>query len=124
MFVIALADIWKALPLVVLEAFASGVPCLATDVGSCRELIEGRTEEDRALGAAGSVVFIADPEGTAKAALELLNNPARWHAAQQAGLERVKRYYNDQLMFSSYRNLYEKALDSAADPATQSVIRA
>lgn len=108
-----LTSISEALPLVVLEAFASGVPCLATDVGSCRELIEGRTEEDRALGAAGSVVFIADPEGTAKSALELLNNPARWHAAQQAGLERVKRYYNDRLMFSSYRNLYTKALESA-----------
>ncbi|SFN46124.1 Glycosyltransferase involved in cell wall bisynthesis [Nitrosospira briensis] len=119
-----LTSISEALPLVVLEAFASGVPCLATDVGSCRELIEGRTEEDRALGAAGTVVFIADPEGTAKAALELLNNPARWRTAQQAGLERVKRYYNDELMFSSYRNLYAKALDSAADPATQSVIRA
>jgi glycosyltransferase involved in cell wall biosynthesis len=116
-----LTSISEALPLVVLEAFASGVPCIATDVGSCRELIEGNSEEDRALGAAGSVVFIADPEGTAKAALELLNNPARWHAAKQAGLERVKRYYDDKLMFSSYRNLYVKALNSVLDSAKQPV---
>lgn len=115
-----LTSISEALPLVILEAFAGGVPCLATDVGSCRELIEGSGEEDRALGAAGSVVHIADPEGTARAALELLNDPPRWRAAQRAGLARVKRYYDDKLMFSSYRSLYASTLGSAVqpDPAT------
>jgi glycosyltransferase involved in cell wall biosynthesis len=115
-----LTSISEALPLVVLEAFASGLPCLATDVGSCRELIEGRTEEDRALGSAGSVVFIADPEGAARTALELLNDAGRWHAAQKAGLERVRRYYNDRLMFDSYRDLYLRALDDSAHPSSSS----
>ena len=48
-----LTSISEALPLVMLESFASGVPVVATDVGSCRELIEGRLPEDRALGPAG-----------------------------------------------------------------------
>jgi glycosyltransferase involved in cell wall biosynthesis len=116
---VVLTSISEALPLVILEAFASGVPCLATDVGSCRELIEGTVEQDRALGAAGSIVHIADPEGTAKAALELLNNPEKWHAAQKAGLARVKRYYDDQLMFSSYREVYSRALRTGEQPVAQ-----
>lgn len=120
---VVLTSISEALPLVILEAFASGVPCLATDVGSCRELIEGRGEEDRALGAAGSVVFITDPEGTAKAALELIGNPERWRAAQQAGLERVKRYYDDKLMFSCYRDVYAQALNSDPQPMAQLIAR-
>jgi len=116
---LVLTSISEALPLVILEGFASGVPCVATDVGSCRELIEGREEEDRALGSAGSVVFISDPEGTARAARELLDNPERWRAAQQVGLERVKRYYDDKLMFASYRNLYEQALDQDSQAVIQ-----
>ena len=108
-----LTSISEALPLVLLEAFASGVPCVATDVGSCRELIEGSTAEDRALGSAGAVVTIADPESTAQAALALLNDPERWQAAQQAGLKRVTQYYDDRMMFGAYRELYQRTLSGA-----------
>src|SRR5205823_2840531 len=44
---LALTSMSEALPLVVLEAFASGLPVLTTDVGACREMVEGRTPEDR-----------------------------------------------------------------------------
>lgn len=107
---VVLSSISEALPLVLLEGFAAGVPAIATDVGSCRQLVYGLDEEDRALGAAGAVVGIAEPQLLAQAALDLLTDPARWRAAQAAGVARVERYYTQDLMFAQYRALYQNAL--------------
>ena len=107
---LALSSISEALPLVILEGYAAGVPSIATDVGSCRQLIYGLPGEDAALGASGRVVGIADPTALALAAVELLGDPEAWHAAQKAGIARVEKYYTQERMFSSYRELYSKAL--------------
>ncbi|WP_306604937.1 GT4 family glycosyltransferase PelF [Azonexus sp.] len=104
-----LSSISEALPLVILEGYAAGVPTISTDVGSCRQLIEGLDEEDRALGTSGAVVNIADPQALADAAIALLGDPAAWQAASQAGIARVERYYTDELMFGRYREVYQKA---------------
>lgn len=105
-----LSSISEALPLVILEGYAAGVPTISTDVGSCRQLIEGLTPEDQALGCSGAVVNIADPQGLADAALALLGDHAAWQAASQAGIARVERYYTDELMFGHYRKVYENAM--------------
>jgi len=105
---------------VLLEGFAAGVPAVSTDVGSCRQLIHGMEGEDQALGAAGAVVGIAEPQALAEAAVSLLTDHERWHAAQLAGMQRVERYYTEDLMFNQYRQLYDEALqapDNARDPA-------
>ena len=105
-----LSSISEALPLVILEGYAAGVPTISTDVGSCRQLIEGQEPEDRALGPSGAVVNIADPQALADAAITLLSDGDAWHAASHAGIARVERYYTDDLMFGQYRRVYEKAL--------------
>ena len=107
---VVLSSISEALPLVLLEGFAAGVPAVATDVGSCRQLLYGLSEEDQALGAAGDVVGIAQPQALADAALKLLTDPQRWHAAQAAGIARVERYYTQDMMFGAYRELYQRSL--------------
>ena len=116
---IALSSISEALPLVVLEGFAAGVPAITTDVGACRQLIEGFGGDDEALGSAGAIVPIANPPAFAEAAVSLLSDGARWQAAQQAGLARVRRYYTKTQMIDSYRTLYER-LASAPTGAKRS----
>jgi glycosyltransferase involved in cell wall biosynthesis len=106
---IVLSSISEAMPLVVVEGFAAGVPAVTTDVGACRELIEGVGEDDRALGAAGAVVDIADPEGLGRACSQLLADRLAWTKAQRAGLERVRRHYAEPDMIARYRAIYEGA---------------
>jgi polysaccharide biosynthesis protein PelF len=108
--IVVLSSISEGQPLVVLEAFAAGVPVVATDVGSCRQLVFGRGEEDQALGAAGAIVGINDSKALAAAVAGLLQSPPRWQAARQAGLARVERYYTLPSMIAAYRELYRKGV--------------
>ena len=116
---VALSSISEGLPLVILEAMASGVPVVATDVGSCRQLIQGRSDADRALGEAGAVVQIADADQFALAVLGLLHDPERWAAAQAAGITRVECYYADSLMRESYESVYANLLSYRRDRAME-----
>ena len=79
-------------------------------MGSCRELAEGRTEEDRALGSAGSIVPIANPRALADAAIELFSDEKRWYAAQASAIARVEKYYGEQTFLNNYLQLYKQVL--------------
>lgn len=107
---VVLSSISEALPLVLLEGYAAGVPAVCTDVGSCRQLVEGLPGEDEGLGASGRVVPIADPQRLADAALSLLTDESAWKIASKAAIARVERYYTDSMMFDRYRSVYEDAL--------------
>ena len=112
---VVLSSISEALPLVLLEGYAAGVPAVSTDVGSCRQLVEGLDAADQALGHSGKIVPIADPQQLADAALSLLTDTAAWDAASMAAIARVERYYTDTMMFDRYRAVYEKAFQQAAE---------
>ena len=105
-----LSSISEGQPLVILEGYAAGLPTLATDVGSCRELVEGRPGEDAALGVAGAVVPIANPAAMAEAAVKLLGDEDCWYAAQAAAIARVEKYYTEEKFLDDYRVAYKKAL--------------
>jgi glycosyltransferase involved in cell wall biosynthesis len=105
--VVVLTSLSEAQPYVLLEANAVGVPVVATDVGACREMLEGRGEADRKLGASGLLTGVANPEETARAVLRLLSEPDLWVSMSEAGRARTLRFYDQNDLISKYLNLYE-----------------
>jgi len=114
-----LTSISEGLPLIILEAFAAGVPCVATDVGACRELIFGRTPEDKAIGRAGLLTKICSPLDTADAVLRVIANAENLLRMGQAGRIRAERHYRQSEIMGKYRRFYTDHAWSAtpAQPA-------
>lgn len=108
--VMILTSISEAQPLVLLEAMAAGIPCVATDVGACREIIEGTEGEDASIGKAGAIVPIANPIESAAAVVNILQDSEKWKSIGDVGLKRVTKYYDESLMYESYRQLYKEAV--------------
>jgi glycosyltransferase involved in cell wall biosynthesis len=88
---------------------AAGLPLVSTDVGSCRELIEGDTF-DR-YGPAGICVTPLHQSEMLEALLELSENPKMRASMSQAGRLRVQDSYNIIGMIENYQKTYQKAMD-------------
>jgi polysaccharide biosynthesis protein PelF len=83
---------------------------VATDVGSCRDIIEGGPDEIPPLGPAGFVTPLADPAAIAQGLAALLTNPELRARQGEAIRRRTERYYNKKVVDRLYRNLYEEHL--------------
>lgn len=103
-----LTSISEGMPLVILEAGAGGIPSVATDVGACRELIMGRTDETPKLGAAGAVTALSNPKATADACVPLLSDPEWYKACSAAMRERVHAYYDKVDQDRIYAAIYDE----------------
>jgi glycosyltransferase involved in cell wall biosynthesis len=104
--IMLLTSISEGLPLVILEAFSASIPVVLTDVGACREMIEGRTAPDRELGPAGVVTRIYSPEDTAEGLVHLIKSPELVDDMGEAGRERVERYYVESDIIGQYKQIY------------------
>jgi polysaccharide biosynthesis protein PelF len=105
--VIVISSISEAQPLVILEAGAAGIPCVSTDVGACREMIEGHPDESPALGRGGEVVPLSNPTAIANALLRLLSDRHHYADCSAAIRQRVATYYTKEKQHASYRALYD-----------------
>ncbi|TPW21919.1 MAG: group 1 glycosyl transferase [Elusimicrobia bacterium] len=107
---VVLTSLSEAQPYAILEANAVGIPVVATDVGACREMLEGRGPEDRAVGVSGLLTPVSDPESSAAAVLRLLAEPGLYNAMGEAGRTRTARFYDQGDLVSRYLNLYEQMM--------------
>lgn len=106
-----LSSISEGQPLAVLEGFAAHRPFVTTDVGCCRELIFGDSNDD--LGAAGAVVAPMDFEAMAQEMIRLGKDFELRRKMGNIGYERVKRGYTYEHFIDSYRDIYRMYVQEA-----------
>ena len=108
--VVVLTSISEGQPLVILEANACGVPCIATDVGACAELLSGRVPEDIALGPSGLITPVFNPQATADAIIKIITDQKFNNACLESGIKRVKTYYNENDLNFAYSDIYDSLI--------------
>ena len=101
-----LTSISEGQPLSVLESFAARRPCVTTDVGCCRELLNGNEED-----CYGSVGYCVPPmyrEGLAQAMDQMCASRTRRLRMGANAQKRVKAYYRKEEMIEKYRKMYRE----------------
>ena len=91
---------WEGLPLTVLEAMASALPVIASDVGGTREALQD--------GETGYLYPPGDAATLASLLLRLASDPALAAAMGRSGLARVRQYFGVGRMVQETAALYER----------------
>lgn len=89
----------------ILEAMASGLPVVATDVGGNAELV--------VAGETGTLVPARDPGTLAEALAAYVTDPAKAAAHGRAGRERAELQFSLDGMVARYAELYESKMGAA-----------
>jgi polysaccharide biosynthesis protein PelF len=113
--VVVLTSLSEAQPLVLLEAGAAGIPSVATNVGACREIIEGSSEET-APEPGGYVTDLVAPEQVADSIWRLITNESLRRRFGETMRQRVRDYYASDMAQKKYASLYH---DLLAMPTTR-----
>jgi glycosyltransferase involved in cell wall biosynthesis len=111
--VLALSSISEAQPIAMLEAAAIGLPIVSTDVGSCREIIEG-FDGDPVDGHGGIVVEPCNPKAMADALATILLDDSMRSQMGEVMRRRVASYYHKDRVKCLYEGLYAELM---AQPA-------
>lgn len=103
--VVVLTSISEAQPIALLEAAATGLPAVTTDVGSCRDIIEGFAD-DPVAGRGGFVVEACNPKATAEALAAILRDAPMRKAMGEVMRRRIPSLYHKTRIKGLYDRLY------------------
>lgn len=104
-----LTSISEGQPFALLESMGARRPVVATNVGCCKELIEG--EEGDNFGPAGFCVPPMHQEGLYQGMLRLCRDSRQRRQMGVNGQNRVRAYYDYDTMLANYARVYQKAVD-------------
>jgi glycosyltransferase involved in cell wall biosynthesis len=96
-------------PVALLEAMASGRPCLASDIPGSHDLVEN--------GRSGELVDPGDDEAIAAALARLAADPSRRAALGEAARRRVLERFSIEREVAAHEALYSEVLDAATEAA-------
>lgn len=102
----ALASLWEGLPLVLLEAMASGLPAVVTEVGGNPQLLKH--------GETGYLVTAANSAVLSNALRSLLHCPQQRMQMGQAARERFEHYFSLNRFIKDHEQLYRQILTEAS----------
>lgn len=103
--VLVLTSISEGQPLVILEGMSAEIPFVSTDVGSCKELLEGKDCDN--IGHAGIITTPVTPRETYNGILELYKDKNLRKKMGKNGRKRVEKYYTKELFINKYKELYK-----------------
>lgn len=100
-----LTSISEGMPLTILEGYAAKKPVIATDVGNCRGLIYGESDD---YGVAGILTHIMNVSEIAEAMIKLAKNPQLVKEMGEIGYKRVVKSYRIEQMKETYEKIYKE----------------
>jgi polysaccharide biosynthesis protein PelF len=100
-----LTSVSEGQPFVILESLAARRPVVATDVGSCREMIEGTYDD---YGESGIITPVMNPDMIAKAIIKLAKDRKLMIRMGEQGYQRTVRYYKEEVFLDEYENIYRR----------------
>ncbi len=100
-----LTSISEGMPLTILESYAAKKPVIATDVGNCRGLIYGESDD---YGMAGILTHIMNVSEIAEAIVKLAESSELREAMGEVGYKRVQKNYRIEQMKATYEEIYRE----------------